>query len=255
MDEGITAVILTKNEEKRIENCLASIIWVDEIIILDSYSTDRTLEICKKFTNNIYQRKWPDSFSNQRNYGDNLVNNKWILSIDADEVVTSELKEEIIDRLKKGDKDIYGFNIRRKEFIFGKWIKYGGWSEQYKTRIYRKDKGKWVGKIHEKLILDGKVENLNNYMLHYSYESIPIFIEKFNNYSSIEADSAFKEGKRFSWLKLFFAPIERFFGRFIIHRGFLDGIHGFVIAMLIALNYFLRYLKLWEFYYKRDNKL
>jgi glycosyltransferase involved in cell wall biosynthesis len=252
--EGITAVILTKNEERRIENCLKHLNWVDEIIIIDSYSTDKTLEICRRFTDNIYQREWPQSFSDQRNYGDSLASNKWIFSIDADEIVPDELKKEIINRFKKMDESVCGFNIRRKEFMFGKWIMYGGWSEQYKTRIYRKDKGEWVGKIHEKFIVDGEVENLSNYLLHYSYESIPIFIEKFNNYSTIEADSAFKEGKRFSWFKLFFAPIERFLGRFIIHKGFRDGTHGFVVALLIALNYFLRYLKLWELYYKRDRK-
>jgi glycosyltransferase involved in cell wall biosynthesis len=250
----ISAVVITFNEERKIERCLRSLCWTDEIIVVDSFSTDHTLEICRRFTNKVYQHPWPHSSSQQRNIADRYAANDWILALDADEVATIGLREEINEEFTNGPRaDL--FMIPRREYFAGKWIKAGAWYPQYKTNLYRKSLGMWEGPIHLKVITRGTTAYLEQPILHDGYVSFRAFMDKFNYYSSIEAEGDYiKLNKRFNLMRALFKPWERFFGRFIMHHGYQDGIHGFFLAAVIAFNYFLRELKLYEHSYKDKHR-
>jgi glycosyltransferase involved in cell wall biosynthesis len=250
----ISAVVITFNEENKIERCLRSLSWAEELIVVDSFSTDRTVEICRRFTDRVYQHPWPHSSSLQRNIADRYATNDWIFALDADEVTTIGLRDEIIEEFAKGPRaDL--FLIPRREYFAGKWIQAGAWYPQYKSNLYRKSLGLWEGPIHLKVITRGTTAYLEHPILHDGYVSFKAFLDKFNYYSSIEAEGDYiKLHKRFSLMRALFKPWERFFGRFIIHRGFRDGIHGFFLAAVIAFNYFLRELKLYEYSYREKHK-
>jgi glycosyltransferase involved in cell wall biosynthesis len=228
---------------------------VDEIVVIDSFSTDRTLDICRCFTQKVVQHPWPNDYSVQRTRAHQYATNDWILFIDADEVVTKGLRDEIVALFDQGPgADAYG--IPRREYFGGKWIEAGGWYPQYKTILYRKSKGEWVNPVHEKFVVRGRQGQLKNPILHDGYGNFAVFLDKFNHYSSIEADRTFREGRRrkFSPAKALFKPLERFYGRFIKHKGYRDGWHGFYMAAVIAFNYFLQEFKFYELVYERENK-
>jgi glycosyltransferase involved in cell wall biosynthesis len=219
---------------------------VDEIIVVDSYSTDCTVEICRRYTDKVFQHPWPHSSSAQRNIADRYAANDWILALDADEIVTTGLHDEILSLFEQGPHaDLY--MIPRKEYFAGKWIEAGGWYPQYKTNLYRKSKGEWGGPIHLKINTKGTIGCLKNPILHDGYTSFRVFMDKFNYYSTIESENDYAlSHKRFSIWRAVFKPMERFFGRFIRRRGYRDGIHGFYMAAVVAINYFLREMKLYE---------
>jgi glycosyltransferase involved in cell wall biosynthesis len=251
--QKISSVIITYNEEHKIERCLKSVDWTDEVIIVDSFSTDKTLAICKRYTDKIYQHPWPHSSSDQRNIADRYATHDWILALDADEVVTEGLREEIINALDDGSRaDLY--MIPRREYFAGKWIDAGGWYPQYKTILYRKSVGSWTGPIHLKIETRGTISYLKNSILHDGYSSFKTFMDKFNYYSTIESERDYQYNKRFNILRALFKPIERFLGRFVRHGGYRDGMHGFFMASVIAINYFLRELKLYELSYREQHK-
>lgn len=254
--QKITAAVITYNEENRIERCLKSLNWVDEIVVIDSFSTDRTVEICRQYTPNVYQYPWPNNYSEQKTKAHQFATNDWILFLDADEVVTRALRDEIVELFSTGGPAEGAFGIPRKEYFGGRWIKAGGWYPQYKTILYRKSMGAWVNPIHEKFVTRGETGHLKNPILHDGYGDFKTFMDKFNHYSSLEADRTVREGSRtqFSLAKALLKPIERFFGRFIKHRGYRDGMHGFYMAAVIAFNYFLQELKLYEQLYERQHK-
>ncbi len=250
----ITAVIITFNEEQKIERCLKSLDWVDEIIVVDSFSKDRTVDICRRYTDKVYQHPWPHSSSEQRKVADRYASNDWIFALDADEIVTTGLRDEILEEFAKGPHaDLY--RIPRKEYFAGKWISAGGWYPQYKNILYRKSRGAWVGPIHLKVVTQGTIKDLKHPILHDGYTSFRVFMDKFNYYSSIEAESDYRGlQKRYSLLRALFKPVERFFGRFIRHRGYRDGVHGFYMAAVIAINYFLRDMKMYEHQFMEHRK-
>ncbi len=250
--EKISAVIITFNEEKKIERCLKSLNWVDEIVVVDSFSTDRTVNICRTYTDKVFQHPWPGSYAQQRNIATRHASQDWVLSLDADEIVTTDLRDEILDILAKGPgADLY--HVPRREFFGGKWIEAGGWYPQYKTNLYRKSLGEWVSPVHEKFVSRGREGHLKNPLLHDGYGDFALFMTKFNHYSSVEADRSYGQ-RKFSLLKMLFSPLERFFGRFIRHGGYRDGLHGFYMAAVIAINYFLREMKLYEREYRDKHK-
>ncbi|MFZ4855506.1 MAG: glycosyltransferase family 2 protein [Desulfuromonadaceae bacterium] len=244
----LTVVILTKNEEQVISRCINSVPFATEILVIDSESTDSTCTIAADLGARIVIEPWPDNFAVQRNRGDAHVQTGWILHLDADETVSPDMEKGLVAFFStKIDDQITAGRFLRKELIFGKWIKHGGWYQQHKVRLYRKGAGEWSGRVHENFSgFPGEPFTFDGSILHDSYTDIHTFIDKFNRYSTIDAEEGFASGRKFSLFRLFFQPLERFLGRYVVHRGYRDGMHGFVLAALIGMNYFLRYIKLWE---------
>lgn len=234
----ISAVVLTKNEEKNIKKCIESLLFCDEVIVIDDYSTDRTNEIVKKFNNvKLHQRKLNDDFANQRNYGLKHAKHEWVLFIDADEIVSKNLREEIEIAIE--DVSCNGFFIKRDDFIFQKKMKYGDTGMVRILRLGRADKGKWIGKVHEVWNINGKTKNLKNSILHYPHQTLREFIYEIGLYSSIRAEELYENGKKTGLLEIVLYPKMKFFYLYVFRFGFLDGIEGLVHAIIMSLYTFL----------------
>jgi glycosyltransferase involved in cell wall biosynthesis len=239
----ISVTVITKNEEKNVSECLKSVAWADEIIVVDSESTDRTVELAKQFTEKIFIRKW-GGYVPQKRYALSLASNEWVLSLDADERITTELKDEIIN-LSPGE--FSGFKIRRKNFLLKKEITSCGWEKDYQLRLMRKEKASFSNRlVHEKFIVEGKVGTLTNAMLHYTFSSFSEYFSKINYYSSLKAQELFTKKKRVGGWTIFSHTISAFFAFFIIRRGFKDGVYGLIISLLHSVSTMMNYVKLWE---------
>ncbi|MBU0561086.1 MAG: glycosyltransferase family 2 protein [Bacteroidetes bacterium] len=241
MSEKLTATIITKNEEKNIDRCLKSLNWVDEIIVVDSYSEDSTVEICKKYNCKIIQQEW-QGFGKTKRHAVNLTENDWILSIDADEVVSEQLREQIKEVLT--DPDAVGYNIRRKSFYLGRLINFSGWNSDYPLRLFNKKFGNYNEKtVHEYVELRGNRKKIEEYILHYTYPTLHTHIEKINKYSDLSAAELIKNGKHYGILLSVFFGINRFLKMYFLQLGFLDGAEGFILAFNSAFGVFLKYIK------------
>lgn len=240
----ITAVVLTKNEEKNIKNCLESIKWVDKIIVLDDNSTDNTLEIVKKYNAIVYKRDLKKDFAAQRNFAISKVDKDWTLFVDADERIPEELKNEIIGKLNFNSL-VDGYKIKRTDVMWGKKIKYGEQGNIKLLRLFKKEKGKCFGKVHEEIKVKGKVESLNNAMLHYPHQTIKEFLSELNLYSTIRSTELYDKGVKTNWFLLLCFTKAKFFKNYIFLLGFLDGIRGFILAILMSMHSFLTRGKLW----------
>lgn len=239
----ISAVILTKNEERSIEKCLESLGFCEEIVIIDDFSSDRTLDISKKFNVKFYQSKLK-SFSEQRNLGLLKAKNKWVLFIDADELVSKKLREEIEKTVTHDKFD--GYFIKRNDKFLGHDMKYGDLGNVWLMRLVKKEKSKWVNDVHEVCLVDGTTSRLNNYLLHTSHENLSEFIDKINKYSSLRAEELHRYNISASFISILLFPIGKFLYLFIIKFGFLDGIFGLIHALFMSMYSFLVRGKLYQ---------
>lgn len=242
----VSVAIITRNEEKKIREALESVKDFEEIVIVDSFSDDRTVEICRNYTDRIFQIEWR-GYSEQKSLAISKTTLNWVLVIDADERVTEELKKEIMEKIK--DQTISGYYIPRKNFFLGKWIKHCGWWPDYTLRLFQRQTGRLDRRlVHEKIVVNGKTDYLREPLLHYTYESIEEFIEKMQKYSTLSAlDFIGQNPSKFKvLLKLFFSPPFTFFKMFIIRKGFLDGQRGLILSLLYSFHSFLKYAKSWE---------
>jgi len=241
----ITALLIAYNEEEFIENYISSMDFVDELIIVDSFSTDKTCDIIKEFPHvKLYQRKF-DDFSSQKNYAIEKASNDWIIFFDADEVITKSLKEEIIKTVSK-EADVIAYWIFRTTIYMGKEIGYSGLQNDKVIRLFRKEFCRYNGKlVHEEIEAKGKVGFLKNKMKHYSYKGIDAIIIKRNKYAQLQAESLYKKGKKPNAFHFLVKPAFRFFKHFVLKRGFLDGFQGFMISYIFGYTVFMRYVKLW----------
>lgn len=241
----LSVAIITYNEEENIKDCLESVKWADEIVVVDSFSTDRTVEICRQYTDKIFQNEW-EGFSNQKNYAIRLTANPWVLVIDADERVSEALRKEIKDILAKGNA-CDGYFVPRKSYFMGRWIRHAGWYPDYSIRLFRKDKGRFEPReVHESLRIDGKTGRLENPLTHYTYRSISEFIDRTNRYSTLAAREMVKEGRRAGIVNILFRPAFTFLRMYILQQGFRDGIYGFLLSVLYSCYTLSKYAKLWE---------
>ncbi len=242
----ISAAIICFNEEDKIERCLQSVVWADEIVVLDSFSSDKTVEICKKYTDRVYQHAF-EGHIQQKNRVLDLCNYEWVFSIDADEVMTGELVDEILAMIERGEPLIDGFYVRRKIWYLGKWIKHGNWYPDYKLRLFRRSKARWGGiNPHDKIILNGESKKLKGELLHYSYDNVEDQINTINKFTTIMSKEYFRLGKKAGYTNLIFRPFFSFFKSYVIKRGFLDGKRGFIIAVLESYYVFLKFVKVYE---------
>lgn len=241
--DHISVVIITYNEEENIIDCLESIKWAEEIIIVDSFSTDGTLQISKKYTDKIFQRRW-EGFGFQKQFALGKATSDWVLNIDADERVSGELKEEILSNKNVLDKD--GYYIPFKFYWLGKQLRYGGCSKERHIRLFRRERAKFQGFIHEKLLIDGETGYFKNPIIHVSYKNIEDYFNKFNLYSTMVATQRFNEGRKIPLVFEIFVSIWDFFNRYIFKLGFLDGMPGFLWASFSSFHRLVKYAKLWE---------
>lgn len=228
----LSATVITLNEEQDLARCLNSLKdFVDEVIVVDSGSSDKTLEIAKKFGAKVFHHKFSD-FADQKNYALEKATGEWVLSIDADEEIPEELGKEIIDVISLNQKA--GFLIGRRNFILGGEIKYSRWSPDLHIWLWQKDKGKWKGLVHEEVEVKGSVGLLKHSKLHYQDKTVEEFIAKNNKYSTLEAERLFDNGIRFHWAQMLRAVWFEWTIRYLYKMGFRDGWRGFVLAYLMA---------------------
>lgn len=240
----ISTVIITLNEEKDIGRCLKSVKDIsDEIIVVDSYSTDKTIDIAKKFGAVIYQRKF-DSYDKQKDYATSKARSEWIFSLDADEIATKKLCGEIKGAVKNDDYD--GYLIPRRNIIFGAEIKHTRWSPDIHIWLWRKGKGHWTPGVHSEVQVKGKVGRLKSGKVHYQYETVPQFFQMLNKYTEAEANEKMASGVRFSALQLVCQPVYNFLVRYFYRQGFLDGWRGFILSYLMAVYHLSLWVKVWE---------
>jgi len=244
----LSVAIVTYNEEKNIKDCIESVHdFADEVIILDSYSNDRTLEIASEYSKvQIYQHPFSGHIE-QKNRAIELCHGEWILSIDADERVGLCLKQEIINLLSQDLSKYNGFKIARLTFHMGRFIYHGGWYPLYRYRLFRKGYGRWTGENpHDYLEIQGKGKNIKGDILHYSFLDLTHQVDTINKFSSIVGFTRFQKGVKFPILKSIYKPFVKFLECYIFKLGFLDGYAGFVIAISSAYSTFLKFAKLYE---------
>ena len=243
----LSAVIITLNEEKNIERCLKSLLSiVDEIVVVDSFSTDDTCNICRSYGARVLEHKF-DNYVDQKNFAVQAAQYDHILSIDADEELSDVLIQEI--QRVKADFKSDGYKFNRLNNYCGKWIHHSGWYPDRKLRLYDRTKGSWEGVyIHEKIELrqGSEIGFLKGDLLHYSYSSIQDHIAQANKFSAIGASSAILKGRKSNLFKVVVFPFWRFFKNYFIRLGFLDGYYGLVICMIISHENFLKYAKMIE---------
>lgn len=243
---NLSVIVITHNEEHNIVNCLQSVSWADEIIIVDSQSTDRTVELARQFTQKIFITEWK-GFTAAKNFALQKVSNEWVLSLDADERVTPELSFEIYRVITDNSNNIVGFEIARRAYFLGKWIKHCGWYPGFVTRLFKRSAVKFKElRVHEKLEVSGKVCKLKNDILHFTDDTLFQYLEKFNRYTTLAAEDLTEGGKKCSCFDLLIRPPYLFIKMFILRRGFLDGMHGFILSLLSANYVFVKYAKLRE---------
>ena len=244
----ISAVISAYNEENMISDCLKSLASLaDEIILVDNTSLDKTKEIAKKYTTKIYTMpNDPVMLNKNKNYGFTKATGDWIISLDADERLTPKLAHEIKTAVR--NISINGYEIPRKNIIFGKWIQHSLWWPDYNLRLFRKEYGKFPQKhVHEKLEVRGKTAKLENPMIHYNYQTISQFIRKMDStYTESEVDNFIRSGKAIYWHDALRFPLNDFFNTFFMQKGYKDGIHGLVLSILQAFYSFVIFAKVWE---------
>ena len=242
----VSAKIICYNEEKKIRRALESVKWCDEIVIVDSGSIDKTLDICREYTDKIYHNDWI-GYIEQKQFALSKCSHEWVVSIDADEAVDETLKENIIKVINNPDPNINGYKISRVIYFLDRWWKRGGWYPEYRLRFFRKDKAKFGGENpHDKVILEGESARLGGIIEHYTYDSFSHQINTMNKFSQIGAESLHRKRKRFSLFKLIFSPLSRFVKFYFIKKGFMEGIAGFILAINAAFYVFSKYAKLWE---------
>ncbi|MBN1939990.1 MAG: glycosyltransferase family 2 protein [Candidatus Aminicenantes bacterium] len=248
----ISAVLITYNEEANIEAALRSLDGVvSEIVVVDSCSMDATCKIARGYTSRVYQRKWTN-YSDQKNFANGLAEHPWILSLDADERLSPELREEII-ALASGEPTCAGFSMPRRVFYLGRWIKHSGWYPDWKVRLFRKGRARWVGDyVHEDLAVDGDVRRLEGDILHFTYRNIADHLSRINTFSDLGAQKLYAQRKKCGIRHLLFIPVGRFIKSYILRAGFLDGFAGLVIACLNGYGIFVRYAKLREIWKKGE---
>jgi glycosyltransferase involved in cell wall biosynthesis len=241
--QSITAIILTKNEEKNIKNCLKSLSWCDEIIVVDDNSQDKTVEIARKHKAKIFINPLHGDFASQRNFALAKAKSEWVLFIDADEIVPDSLAYEIQNAT--GSNNFNGFYIKRTDILWGKQLRYGETGNMKLLRLAKKDSGLWEGKIHEKWNIKNPAGILQNPIRHFPHKTLGEFIKEINFYTDIRAHELNEINVRISFCGIFLYPLGKFMVNYVFKRGFMDKIPGLIFATVMSFHSFLVRGKLW----------
>jgi len=239
----LSVIIITKNEADNIRDCLASVAWADEIIVVDSGSEDETVAICREYTDKVYETDWP-GFGIQKQRALNKAKGDWVLSIDADECVTPLLREEI-ERVIANPGACVAWKIPRLSRFCGRYMRHSGWWPDYVVRLFAKDQARFSDDmVHEQVLVNGAVGTLTGHFIHETIESFEVLLSKMNQYTSAGALMASQKGKKGSLRKAIGHGVWAFFRSYVLRAGFLDGREGFILAVSIAESSYYRYLKL-----------
>lgn len=251
----ITATLITLNEAAKIGRALSSLkALADEIVVVDSFSTDETLAICRRFTERVYQRSWP-GYRAQKQFAVEQASHPWILSLDADEAVGDRLQDEIRRWKQQREESAAGYRLRRRTFFLGRWIDHTSWALDRQVRLFDRSRGAWRGgRVHESVEVRGEIGELAGFLEHYTYSSVSEYLIQLENFSELAAADANDAAHRCGWSELLLLPPFEFLRNFLLLRGFLDGVPGLAVSYLCAVSVFFKYLKLWELQHRlRDS--
>ena len=250
---SVSAIIVCFNEEKNIDACLRALSWCDEIIVVDSFSTDRTVEICRRHTDRVIQKAWA-GYRDQKAFAHSQATKDWVLLIDADERVTPELRQEIGQALLSDRDEYCGYALPRLTFYLRRWWWRGGWYPDYTIRLFRRDRATWAGTDpHEKVVVEGKVRRLRNPLHHFTYRNIEDHVQRINRFTSVSSQELRNANGQWRLADALFRPAGRFVRSYFLQRGFMEGFAGFYIAVTAAMYVFLKYAKLWELELERSD--
>ena len=244
----VSVVVITKNEERNISACLESAKWADEMIVVDACSADRTGEIAKTYSPNVFVRPWP-GFGPQKNFAIERAQGDWILIIDADERVTDGLRHEIQNLLKRGDPDprIAGYRIPRRNYFYGRWMRHGGMFPDFQIRLFRKERGRYDDTfLHENLVLHGEIESLHGCFDHYSVPTIQSHVRKMVQYTTLGAKEKLKTICEVTYPHLFGHHLGTMLKTLVLRQGWKDGVPGCIATVFAGLHTFVKYAKAYE---------
>jgi glycosyltransferase involved in cell wall biosynthesis len=241
----VTATIITFNEAANIQAALESLSWADELIVVDSQSTDDTVAIARRFTDKVFVRPWPGYIA-QKNFAAEQATHDWIFSLDADERVTPELAAEVTALLASGPR-ASGYRVPRVTFHLGRWMRSTDWYPDYQLRFYDRRRARWSGKhVHESVKADGPVEDLRGELQHYAYRDLAHHFQTMDRYTTLAARQMFEEGRRAGFFDLMVHPPAAFFRNYVLRGGFRDGVPGLIVSAMNARYVGLKFAKLWE---------
>ena len=240
----ISATIITFNEERNIARAIESLRCCDEILVVDSGSVDRTVEVAREHGARVVEHPW-EGFAIQKNAAAREASHDWVFSLDADETLSEALYAEVL-RLKKQGPTYDAYTMPRLAQYMGRWIMHSGWYPDRKIRLYDRRKGKWVGThVHESVRVEGSVGHLDANLLHYTCDSLSQHLETMNRYTTLAAEQLTAEGVKIGWRHLLLDPPWTFLNTYVLKRGFLDGTEGLAIAYMASLYNFVKYAKAW----------
>jgi glycosyltransferase involved in cell wall biosynthesis len=238
----ISATIITHNEERNLPRAIESLRCADEIVVVDSGSTDRTVELAEKLGARVIDSPWP-GYAKQKNFATERAQHDWILSLDADESLSEALEAEIW-RLKKAGPQYDAYTMPRLARYLGKWIRHSGWYPDRKVRLYHRAKGAWTGDfVHESIKVDGAIGHMEGNLLHFTCDSLSEHIKTLDRYTTLAAEQIVANQKEVTWARLIGEPPWTFFNTYVLKAGFMDGVEGLAIANMAALYNFLKYAK------------
>lgn len=239
----VSVVILTKNEEINIEDCMKSVLFADELLVIDDNSKDNTVDLAKEFGARVIGRALNEDYASQKNFALREAKYNWVMFIDADERVTKELEKEILTEIKSKKYSKYQF--KRMDLFLGKWLKYGDVGAYRDIRLIKKGSGRWLRRVHEYFETEGEVGNIENPIHHYSHPTIGKLVKSVNRWSGWHAKANREEKKHSNIIKIVFWPKLKIFDNYILKFGFLDGVHGFVFSIFMSFHSFLAWSSLW----------
>lgn len=243
----LSGVLITFNEEEKVESALESLASVcDEIIVVDSFSTDRTPSICRRFTDRVIQRAWP-GYREQKQFAADQARCEWILSLDADERLSPELQGALLAWKESSAEEPAGFYLPRLTFFLGRWIRHTTWYPDWQLRLYRKSAGRWTGgHVHERVSVRGSTGRFDGHIHHYTYSSLSEYLQQLERFSELAALDYRERGRTTGPVQMLFYPPFVFFKNFVVKAGFLDGVPGLVVSTLAATSTFFKLARLWE---------
>jgi glycosyltransferase involved in cell wall biosynthesis len=241
----LSAVLITRNEAANIERALASVAWADELIVVDSHSTDDTAAIARRFTGRVTARDFT-GYADQKNHGASIAAHDWILSIDADERVTDPLRQEI-QRVMSREPEASAFRVRRVSHYLGRWIRSTDWYPDYQVRLYDRRRARWQARrVHESVAADGPIATLRSELEHYPYRDVSHHLATIDRYTTLAARDLHEQGRRAGWMDLALHPPLAFLRNYVLRAGVRDGLPGLLVSGLNSYYVYLKFVKLWE---------